>query len=105
MSLENQIEYEYSVLKRLENSKVTPKVYYVDGSREYIKYGLLIMEFLNGRPLNYEKDLNKAAKIFGKIHSIELNKEDFSSFIIENNIFSDRIKEANNLLKDFGIVH
>ncbi len=59
------------------------------------------MEFLDGRPLNYEKDLNKAAKIFGKIHSIELNKEDFSSFIIENNIFSDRIKEANNLLKDF----
>ncbi|RHW58830.1 hypothetical protein DZC34_16535, partial [Clostridium botulinum] len=101
LSLENQIEYEYSVLKRLENSKVTPKVYYVDGSREYIKYGVLIMEFLNGRPLNYEKDLNKAAKIFGKIHSIELNKEDFSSFIIENNIFSDRIKEANNLLKDF----
>ncbi|MBY6898523.1 phosphotransferase [Clostridium botulinum] len=101
LSLENQIEYEYSVFKRLENSKVTPKVYYVDGSREYIKYGVLIMEFLDGRPLNYEKDLNKAAKIFGKIHSIELNKEDFSSFIIENNIFSDRIKEANNLLKDF----
>ncbi|KEI97065.1 hypothetical protein N494_12405 [Clostridium botulinum A2B7 92] len=100
LSLENQIQYEYSVLKRLEKSKVTPKVYHVDGSKKYIKYGVLIMEFLDGRPLNYKKDLNKAAKIFGKIHSMELNKEDFSSFIIENNIFSDRIKEANNLLKD-----
>ncbi|EPY2305596.1 TPA: phosphotransferase [Clostridium botulinum] len=100
LSLENQIQYEYGALKRLEKSKVTPKVYYVDGSKEYIRYGVLIMEFLEGIPLNYKKDLNKAAEIFGKIHSIELNKEDFSSFIVENNIFSDRIREANNLLKD-----
>ncbi|WP_251860445.1 phosphotransferase [Clostridium sp. Marseille-Q2269] len=101
LGLEKQIEYEYSALKRLEVSKVTPRVYYVDGSKKYIKYGVLIMEFLKGEPLNYERDLNKAARIFGEIHSVKLNKADFLSFIVEKNILSDRIKEAKNLLKDF----
>ncbi len=96
----NQIEYEYSALKRLEVSGCTPKVHFVDGTKNYIKNGILVMDYLEGRPLEYGKDLKSAAKIFSKIHSLDLKRDDFDSFITENYIFSDRIKESNNLLKD-----
>ncbi|KXZ39926.1 Phosphotransferase enzyme family protein [Alkalithermobacter thermoalcaliphilus JW-YL-7 = DSM 7308] len=99
LQIENQIKYEYDALKKLEISKVTPKVYYLDDTKSYINYGILIMEYLKGRPLDYSKDLNKAAKIFSKIHSIDTNNGNYSNFIKEENILSDRIKEAKRLLK------
>jgi predicted Ser/Thr protein kinase len=101
LALENQIKYEYDALKTLEMSGVTPKVYYVDDTKEYLDYGILIMEFLHGRPLEYDKDLEKAAKIFAKIHSIDLTNMDTTNFIVETDIFSDRILEARRLLNDF----
>lgn len=103
LHLDNQIKYEYDALKALEISKVTPKVFYVDDTKKYFDYGILVMEFLEGRPLEYDKDLNRAANIFACIHSIDLSKIDTSSFIIEDNIFNDRIKEGKRLLKDFFV--
>jgi predicted Ser/Thr protein kinase len=101
LEIDNQIKYEFEALKVLEISGVTPKVYYVDDSKEFFDYGILIMEFLEGRPLEYDKDLDKAAKIFAKIHSLDLERIDTSNFIMEENLFTDRIKEAKRLLKDF----
>ncbi len=101
IEVENQIKYEYDALKVLEVSEVTPKVYYVDDSKEIISYGLLIMEFLKGTPLEYDTDLLKAANIFSRIHSIDVSGNRYSNFIIEENLFSDRIREGERLLKDF----
>ena len=103
LELDNQIRYEYDALKTLEISEVTPKVFYVDDTKSFFDYGVLIMEFLDGRPLEYNKDLNKAAKIFSCIHSLDLSKADTSSFIIEENIFNDRIIEGKRLLEDFFV--
>jgi len=101
LEIENQIKYEYDALKKLEVSKVTPKAYYLDDTKSYFDYGILIMEFLNGRPLEYNKDMSKAGKIFANIHSLDLFKINTDNFIVESNILSDRIKEGNRLLKDF----
>ncbi|WP_079410973.1 phosphotransferase [Alkalithermobacter paradoxus] len=101
LQLDNQIKYEYDALKKLEISGVTPKVYFLDDSKNYINYGILIMEYLNGRPLEYNKDLRKSAKIFSNIHSIDTTKGDFSNFIIEENILSDRINEGERLLNTY----
>lgn len=103
LNIENQIKYEFNAIKRLEISGVTPKAYYVDNSKSFMGCGILIMEFLKGKPLDYNKDLLKAAEIFSKIHSIPLNSNDEKSFIIEDNIFTDRISEGKILLKDFMI--
>lgn len=103
LELDNQIKYEYDALKALEVSKVTPKALYVDDTKSFFDYGILIMEFLEGRPLEYNKDLNKAAKIFAGIHSLDLSKTNTNSFIIEENIFNDRIIEGKRLLKDFFV--
>lgn len=101
LNIDNQIKYEYDALKKLEISNVTPKVYYLDDSKSYFDYGILIMEFLYGNPLDYKQDLNKAADIFASIHSLDINNMNISNFIVEENIFEDRILEGKNLLKSF----
>jgi len=101
LGLDNQIEYEYEALRRLYPSGVTPRPYFVDATKEYIDYGVLVMEFLEGRPLDYARDMEKAAGIFSKIHSMNIEYMDVSNFICEKSIFSDRIAEARRLLKDF----
>ncbi|WP_319372266.1 phosphotransferase [uncultured Ilyobacter sp.] len=99
IGISNQIEYEYRALKRLEESGYTPKVHYVDGGKKNLEYGVLIMDYLEGKPLNYRKDLSTAAEIFSGIHSLEVRRDDFDYLITENYIFSDRLKEAEDLLK------
>ena len=68
MHLESQIEYEANTLKLLQNSGRTPRLYYVDGSKKYLDKGILVMEYLPGVALDYEKDLMKAADILVDIH-------------------------------------
>jgi predicted Ser/Thr protein kinase len=101
LQLHNQIRYEYEALKRLEISSVTPRVYFVDDSKRYFDYGILIMEFLEGRPLQYNRDLSKAAHIFSKIHGLDLNNIDVSNFIVEEKIFTERILEGERLLESY----
>lgn len=72
MHLKDQIGYEYKALKLLENSERTPKAIYVDGSLKNIEQGVLVMEFLEGKPLDYKKDLAIAADCLADIHSIKL---------------------------------
>ncbi len=75
MDLENQIGYEYNALKILEKSGRTPQVYYLDDSKNELDYGVLVMEYLPGKPLVYEKDLKKVAHILADIHSVEVPSE------------------------------
>ncbi|MBP2027215.1 putative Ser/Thr protein kinase [Acetoanaerobium pronyense] len=98
---DNQIKYEYEALKALEISGVTPNVRYLDDSLSYIKNGILIMDFLEGRPLLYNTDMKKAANIFSEIHSLDLKNMETSNFIVEENIMQDRINEGTRLLKPF----
>lgn len=100
LELINQISYEYSAIKALEISSVTPRVYFVDDTKKFFDYGILIMEFLDGRPLSYDSDLPKAARIFAKIHSIDTASIK-NNFIIEEKICSDRIVEGKRLLKNY----
>lgn len=69
MHLEDQIGYEYQALKGLEHSGRTPIPYYVDGTRKYLPYGIMVMEFLEGVPLDYRKDMPLAAECLADIHS------------------------------------
>lgn len=70
MHLDHQIEYEYQALKILEESGRTPKVYYVDGTKKEIPYGVMVMEFLPGHVMKYETELFRAADILADIHSV-----------------------------------
>lgn len=70
--LSNQIEYEANALCLLEPSGRTPKVHYVDGSLQHLDHGVLVMDYLPGKPLDYEcpSDLAEAARVLADIHSV-----------------------------------
>lgn len=72
MHLENQIVYEYETLKLLQNSGRTPRPLFVDDTRTDIEYGVMVMEFLQGRPLDYKTDMKLAAECLADIHSVPI---------------------------------
>ncbi|NTW29182.1 MAG: aminoglycoside phosphotransferase family protein [Coriobacteriia bacterium] len=75
MHLDDQIGYEFKALQLLEHSGRTPHAYYVDGSRSRLPYGVLVMEFLPGRPLVYETGIVLAAEILADVHSVPVPAE------------------------------
>lgn len=72
MHLEKQIDYEYNALCLLQDSGRTPKPFYVDGSLEHLSQGVMVMEYLPGHVLDYEKELLLAAGCLADIHSVVL---------------------------------
>ena len=75
LHLTDQISYEARALCLLESSGRVPRVLYVDDSKQFHGHGILIEEFLLGRPLDYERDLAVAAEILADIHSVSVPEE------------------------------
>ncbi len=69
LGLSDQIGYEFTVLKALEHSGVTPRPCAFDAGPEAFGAGVLLMEYVPGVPLNYETDMSRAAEIFARIHA------------------------------------
>jgi Ser/Thr protein kinase RdoA (MazF antagonist) len=99
MHLDDQIGYEFSALQTLAPSGVTPRPFYLDNSKEKIDYGLLMMEYLPGRSLEYQKDLKDAAKVFAKIH--KLNSSNAKKLITEQKPLTAIWNECDNLLDKY----
>ncbi|MGM9892360.1 phosphotransferase family protein [Limosilactobacillus sp.] len=100
INAKNQIRYEYNALKWLERSGCTPRVCYVDDRKQDFNQGLLIMEFLHGRPLDYRTDMLTAAQIFGQIHQLPVDAAAEGTLIAEkDNILRARVAECQQLLQ------
>ncbi|MFW2364879.1 MAG: phosphotransferase family protein [Desulforhopalus sp.] len=97
---DDQIEYEYNTLKLLQGSGVTPTPYFVDDSRSLIDRGILIMECLDGCPLDYHQDLTAAAQIFSTIHQVAI-EERSNHLIIEQKPLSLIYGESAGLLEKY----
>lgn len=99
--LDNQIAYEYNALEALQASGVTPTPLFLDDTKDDFAYGILIMNYLEGRPLNYLTDLNIAAKLFAKIHSLPYER--FEHLLIkEEGLCSARVMEGTRWLVDYN---
>lgn len=101
MNLANQISYEYQALQRLEPSGVTPIPYYLDELPKEIPYGLLVMEYLPGEPLNYCSDLTRAAATFARIHSISFNRGEADFLVKADAPLSAILREVKSLLTPY----
>lgn len=100
LQLDNQIQYEYKALKALAPSGVTPVPLYLDDTKSHFPYGLLCMEYLEGRPLEYGRDLHHAARLFAGIHSMDT--AGFDSFLIkEQGLCHARVEEGRRWLEDY----
>lgn len=99
MNLKNQIEYEYKALLQLKNSNRTPIPLYMDGSKKYLNYGVLVMKFLEGLPLDYKKDLYIAANCLADIHSIEI--EENTHLLYPQNPLQAILDECNTMIQTY----
>lgn len=70
LGLEDQIGYEFRVLRAVARSGVTPAPLFVDSTPQGLPGGVLMMDFLPGRPLDYSRDLARAARVFARIHCL-----------------------------------
>lgn len=78
MHLAHQIEYEANALRLLEESGRTAHVCYVDGSPEAPGGGVLVMDYIPGRALDYNSDeeLKGAAECLADIHSVKIQENE-----------------------------
>ncbi|MDP3480754.1 MAG: aminoglycoside phosphotransferase family protein [Desulfoprunum sp.] len=70
LGLANQIEYEFMVLEAVYPSGVTPRPYRYSLDGGVLGKGVLLMEYIPGRTLDYAQDLDTAAGIFARIHAL-----------------------------------
>jgi len=98
---DDQILYEYHALKLLEPTGVTPRPFYVDDARGIAgrerNYGVLLMEYLPGEPLDYRRDLEAAARLFARVHSLPVAPEE-NHLIREERPLSMTYEECSRLL-------
>lgn len=94
LGLENQIEYEFNVLRAVEPSGVTPAPLFCDPSPAGLPGGALLMEYIPGVPLEYTADLLKASAVFARVHTVAVD----NSLIIQDNPVLDIAGECRGLL-------
>jgi len=97
---DDQIIYEYKALELLKKSGMTPHPYFVDDSRQFFDRGILIMGYLCGETLDYEKDLPDAARLLATIHQIEVPEEN-NHLIREDAPLSLIFRECDGLLQQY----
>jgi len=92
--LRNQIEYEFEVLKFLEDYRLAPKVYHFDNSQEVFDFDILIEDYLNGDHLSLEdSDISNAVELLVQLHSLDpVNKP----FVIWRDPLVDTYELARN---------
>jgi aminoglycoside phosphotransferase (APT) family kinase protein len=73
LHLELQASYEAFALQELYQSGRTPKLWYLDDTKSVLAQGVLVEDFLAGRPLDYQTDLPEAAKILADIHALPID--------------------------------
>lgn len=70
LGLDDQIGYEFTALRCVAPSGVTPLPLRVHPDPEPFGGGAMLMTFLPGAPLVYERDRERAADIFARIHAL-----------------------------------
>ncbi len=96
---QDQIAYEYEVLKALADSGVTPKPFACHTDPEDLGGGALLMEFLPGTALDYTRDLDRAAHIFARVHTQPVPD---GAFIVQADPVMDIARESLGLVRRFA---
>ncbi len=95
---DDQIAYEFKVLTALADSGVTPKPLACHPRPDPLGGGALLMEFIPGRALDYGRDLEKAARIFARIHTVPVP----DGLIVQADPVSAIAEESHGLLHRFA---
>lgn len=94
LGLDNQIEYEFEVLRAVHPSGVTPEPLRLIPRGPEFPMGAMIMEFVPGVPFNYQRDWRSAAGIFAAIHALPASP----SLVRQESPVADIVAECEELL-------
>ena len=76
---ECQVLYEYEALRCLEPSGCTPRVLYVDDSREFIDKDALVISYCQGQELDFDAlrpgDLRCALQLMADVHAVTVDDD------------------------------
>ncbi len=97
LGLADQISYEYAALAAVAPSGVTPRPHFADPAPEGLPGGVLLMEYLPGRALDYRTDLEKAGRTFARIHALAPS----DALIAQTDPVADIAAESLRLLRRF----
>jgi len=97
---EDQIVYEYWALNLLKDSGVTPQPHFVDDTRRFFDRGILIMDYLPGEALDYDRDLPEAAALLATVHQVDVPEEN-NHLIREDAPLSMIYEECAGLLQQY----
>lgn len=97
--LDTQIEYEYATLEFLAPQGVTPKPLFLDNSRNNLKYGLLIEEFIPGGHLQFSvESMRRVARSMAALHRAPIAG---ATLRCRNNPLKEQVDEVNNDLQSY----
>lgn len=75
MGLANQLAYEAEALRLLEPCRIAPRLIHLEETEEESDDPpFLLEEFIPGRPLDYARDLEAAAHLFGRLHTFPVER-------------------------------
>lgn len=94
---QKQIAYEYKVLQALSMSGVTPRPIACHPHPEPLGGGALLMTYLPGKALVYRRDLDRAADIFARVHSVAVPQ----GLVIQADPVRDIAQESKGLINRF----
>lgn len=97
---DDQILYEYKALKLLSETGVTPLPFHVDDTRRHFDTGILIMEYIPGRHMDYRKDTEKGAWLFSVIHQTDVEEKE-NHLIREDAPLTLIFEECSGLLEKY----
>ena len=99
MSLENQIGYEFAGLEAVETSGVTPIPYFYDDSKSYFPREYLVMSYIDGDMMDYERDMSRVVECLVSIHSLPI--PDTTILIQPDSPFGAILDEAINMYSKY----
>jgi aminoglycoside phosphotransferase (APT) family kinase protein len=92
-----QIAYEYKVLEALRATGVTPRPIACHPDPEPLGGGALLMSYLPGSALDYRRDLERAAHIFARVHSVPVP----AGLVVQADPVRDIARESEGLVNRF----
>ena len=101
LDIDDQIEYEYSVLESVADSGHTPRPIALGPRSESFPRGYLVMEWLPGRALQYTQDSLRAADLFAAVHVLAVPESPSRPLITQPNPILDIVEESGRLLSRY----
>jgi len=92
-----QIAYEYRILQALAGSGVTPRPLACDPDPGPLGGGVLLMEYLPGLALEYDRDLARAASIFARVHTTPVP----DGLVVQPDPVMDIARECRGLIERY----